>query len=40
MITGALRMDENAEEKNNQTLEEIHKLKALESETMNLVANN
>ena len=40
MVTRALGMDGNGEEKNNQTPEEIHKLKALESEKMSLVANN
>lgn len=40
MVTRALGMDENGEEENNQTLEEIHKLKAIELETMSLVVNN
>lgn len=40
MVTKAMEMDENGEEKNDQILEEIHRLKAIESETMSLVANN
>lgn len=40
MFTRVMEMDENGEEKNNHTLEEIHKLKAIESETVSLVVNN